>query len=79
MPTMLPEVLLRRTDLVLTRWSKGRVGLERDDGDKLRTAGVLDRDEWQWVRVCAAPLALDVLGREPAASPFGEQTVLEVG
>jgi hypothetical protein len=75
-----PDVLLRRGSLALVR-SLGTAGLFRvDDRGGWDPAGGLDRAEWGWVLVCAAPLALDVLGREADASS-GEpgQTALEVG
>jgi hypothetical protein len=75
-----PDVLLRRGSLALVR-SPGTAGLFRvDDRGGWVSPGALDRAEWWWVLICAAPLALDVLGREADASS-GEsgQTVLEVG
>ena len=61
----MPEELLRRGDLALVRSSTSpRAGLYR--GEELRPAGALDRAEWRWSIVCAGPLALQVLGPDPA-------------
>jgi hypothetical protein len=63
-----PRELARRGDLALVRSSNTkRAGLYRGKGDALRPAGSMDRDEWRWVLVGAAPLALSSFGPEPDA------------
>ena len=67
----MPEELARRGDLVLVRGTAGRAC------DSL--AAWIVR-EWRWVLICAAPLALQVLGPEPdhRDPPEPEQTTLDV-
>lgn len=60
--------LARHGDLRLVRSEiTGRVGLLRDEygHPSLKLAVTFDRAEWHWLLVCAAPLALGVLGLEP--------------
>lgn len=70
--------LARHGDLRLVRpeTMTDRVGLLRDEygHPSPKPAVTFDRAEWHWLLVCAAPLALDVLGPEPDARP--EQTAL---
>lgn len=64
----MPEELARRGDLALVRSSiAARAGLYRGEGEDLRPAGSMDRGEWRWALVCAAPLALQSFGPDPDA------------
>lgn len=73
-------VLCRRGDLSLVRTTQVTVALLRDeDSAPAHVAASFDRAEWDWIRVCAAPLALQVLGPEPDERlPVGGRTALPV-
>lgn len=75
------EELLRRGNLILARGNVPGVGLYRDVGGHAGPPGPLDRAEWRWVSICAAPVALESLGPEPDyrdPPPKPEQAALDV-